>query len=559
MNRNIIFGFLGLTLLLGILLWWMESDNTSATKQKNITKNWKTEFKLNSKNPRDLGFFQELLATHTSDSLYIIKKWWEIEKVPNRDSATYIFVGEQFGLEDALFNQLIQHVDSGATMILAFDHVSSNIYSRFFKQGAYYWDYSDRLYTWMDNQTLTFPLVYENDTIYGDWYTFSTNEIKDTNFRAYAYALNEPIAFYQKQGKGKIHFHSVPRLFENYQVLSKDGYAHTAKILNQIPNDQAIVWLKLGDMNDFESSSSNSDEQGEGNEKEDNSLIQYIMKSPPLRMAFLLGIILLLLYVIFRGKRKEEIIAGVPEARNMSIAFVETLSSIYLSKRSPIGVLQVLRKNFFMAVNRHFYIDLTQKDKLEENTKRLIEKSNYDGEKINTIIQSLDPRKNEVNEKHLGSVYRNIRSFYIETGVVKKRDYFVAAGKHIVGHKSILSAGISLLFACSLLVRGLYALAQGGGLGVIYVIIGAILVFISYRILTKPLFEISEHEFTLNGFIWGSKQYYIDQGIQTVVTKNTTMIHFEDGNSIKIQHSLLSRSGKNALAQFVEHLKQLTV
>lgn len=558
MNRNIIFGFLGITLLLGLVLWWMESDSIE-TKEKNITKNWKKEFRLNSKNPRDLGFFQQLLETHTSDSLYIIKKWWEIDKVPNKDSATYIFVGEQFGLEDALYNQLVQHVDSGATMILAFDHVSSNIYKRYFKQGAYYWDYSDRLYTWIDNQTLTFPMVYENDTIFGDWYTFASDEIKDTNFRAYAYALNEPIAFYLKQGKGKIHFHSVPRLFENYQVLGKNGFAHTSKILKQIPEDQAIVWLKLGDMNDFESSSSNSDEQGDGNEKEDNSLIQYIMKSAALRMAFVLGIILLLLYVLFRGKRKEEILAGVPEPRNMSIAFVETLSSIYLSKRSPIGVLQVLRKNFFMAVNRHFYIDLTQKDKLEENTKRLIEKSNYDGDKLKEIIQSLDPRKNEVNEKHLGTVYRNIRNFYIETGVVKKRDYFVAAGKHIVGHKSIMSAGLGLLLAVSMIVRGLYSLAQGGGLGVIYVILGATLLYVAYRILSKPLFEIGENTFTLNGFVWGSKTYAIDQGIQTVVSKNSTVIHFEDGQSITIQHSLLSRSGKIALAQFIEHLKQLTV
>ena len=278
-----------------------------------------------------------------------------------------------------------------------------------------------------------------------------------------------------------------------------------------------------------------------------------------LRLAFLFGIILLLLYVVFRGKRKEEILAGIPEPRNMSIAFVETLSSIYLSKRSPIGVLQVLRKNFYMAVNRHFYIDLSQKDKLEENTKRLIEKSNYDGEQLKAIIESLDSRKNEVNEKHLGNVYRTIRKFYIETGVVKKRNAFVAAGKHIIGHKSIGSAAVGLLLAFSLIIRGLYSLAQGGGLGVLYVILGAILLFVAYRILSKPLFEIGENTFTLNGLIGGSKTYLLDQGIQTVVSKKNTIIHFEDGQSITIQHSFLSRSGKIALAQFVEHLKQLTV
>ena len=173
------------------------------------------------------------------------------------------------------------------------------------------------------------------------------------------------------------------------------------------------------------------EDEGEGAEKEDNSLIQFILKNPTLRLAFLLILVLLLLYVFFRAKRKEEILPGYNQKRNMSLAFVETLGSIYISRNSPAGVLQVMRKNFYSAINRHFYIDLSRKENREQQLEKLLAKVPSDSEKLLDIINSLDARKNNIDNRHLGVVYNKIRAFYIENGILHPTEHFVASDKEV--------------------------------------------------------------------------------------------------------------------------------
>jgi len=316
------------------------------------------------------------------------------------------------------------------------------------------------------------------------------------------------------------------------------------------------VWMSFADLKGNAEEDDDSDDKGDGQEAEDTSLIQFIMKREALRTAFLLSLVLLILYVIFRAKRRENVLPGVPDKRNLSLSFVETLSSIYLTRHSTSGLLLVMRKNFIAAVQRHFYLEIGTKGSQDEVVEKLIEKSGYDGEKLRQLIYWMDPRKNEVNEKHLGMVYREIRAFYQATGIVKYRDTFVALGKKIEIHKSLWLGGASLLFSFMFIIRGLYMLAQGAGIGVILVIAGAILSYLAYRFIAKPLIVIENEQMTVNGWLWGKTVIKLDQAMQPVVTKEATTLHFEDGNSITIRHAFLSRSAKSSLFQFIEHIKQ---
>lgn len=554
MNKQIIGILVILTLVLGGLFWWLDGDQN--TENKSISSNWQSTYKLNSKDPQDIGFFQSLLETHAGDSITNLKYWEDAYLIEDPEHSTFVYVGEQFGMDNAQFDRLMHFVDSGATVYLAFDHLSSNLYHRFFESEAYIWDYSNRFYCWIDGQSLAFPHVYQNDTIYGNWFTFSGDAIKDTSYQPYIFALNEPVAFCLKHGKGSIHLHSAPDLFKNYQVIQRNGFKHTQAILKQLPKEQSVIWLSLADMKANAEEDSNSDEQGDGKEAEDRSLIQFIMKHEALRTAFLLAIILLLVYVVFRAKRRENVLPGVPDQRNLSLAFVETLSSIYLTRKSTSGLLLVMRKNFIAAVQRHFYLEIGTKGSQEAVIEKLIEKSGYDGDKLRQLIYWMDPRKNEVNEKHVGMVYREIRTFYQETGIMKFQETFVALGRKLEIHKSLLLGAASLLFSFMFIVRGLYMLAQGAGTGVLLVLAGAVFSFLAYRFISKPILVIENDQLTLNGWFWGKKTIRLDQGIQPVVTKDATTLHFEDGTSITIRHAYLSRSGRSALFQFTEHIKQ---
>jgi hypothetical protein len=556
MNRKVIIGFLAFALFIGLLVWLLDGTGEGSRNiQKRYSSNWEKTYELKDENPRNISFFMDLLDVHVKDSIYNLVYWSDLDSIPNHEEATYLFIGNEFGAPSDSYDSIMHYADSGATVYLSFNHLTTDLYDRHFEEGAFYWDYSKVLFAWIGDTTVPFYHVFENDTINEDWYSFSETEIIDTNYRSYMYAMKHPFAFYEKHHKGKVHFHSIPNLFENYQVIQPNGYAHARIILNKIPRDKPVIFLTCG-INDSSQPITNEDEdEGEGAEKEDNSLIQFILKNPTLRLAFLLMIVLLLLYVFFRAKRKEEILPGYNQKRNMSLAFVETLGSIYISRNSPIGVLQVMRKNFYSAINRHFYIDLSRKEKREQNLEKLLAKVPYDSEKLMEIVNGLDSRKNNVDNRHLGVIYGKIRAFYMETGILHPTQNFVASDKEVSLHKSIWIGALALLGGLIVLILGLYLLSLGGGVGMLLVAPAIVLIYFASRYIRIPIATIKANEITIYGLIAGKRVISLNQSIHCTIYNSFVRFECEDGTIFIIRQALLSRRAKSALNQFVEFIK----
>jgi hypothetical protein len=558
MNRKVIISFLAFALFIGVVVWLLDGAGGDSTKhiQKRYSSDWKKVYDLKDKNPRNISFFMDLLDVHVKDSIYNLKYWSDLDTIANHEEATYIFIGNEFGAPGDYYDSIMHYADSGATVYLSFNHLTTDIYQRHFEEGAFYWDYSKVLFAWIGDTTVPFYYVYENDTINEDWYSFSETEIIDTNYRSYLYAMKHPFAFYEKHNKGKVHFHSIPNLFENYQVIQPNGYAHARIVLNKIPKDKPVIFLTCGINDSSQPISDYEDENADdGSEKEDTSLIQFILKNPALRLAFLLFIVLLLLYVFFRAKRKEEILSGYNQKRNMSLAFVETLSSIYISRNSPIGVLQVMRKNFYSAINRHFYVDLSRKENLEQNLEKLIAKVPYDSEKIVDIVRSLDSRKNNVDNRHLGIVNAKIRAFYIETGILHPTQSFVASDKEVNLDKWIIMGAFILFMGLLTLVRGLYLLSLGGSIGMFFIVPAMVLIYFASRYIRIPVATIKADELIIYGLVAGKRVISLNQTIRCTVEKSRITFECEDGNTFIIRQTLLSKRAKSALNQFVEFIK----
>lgn len=563
MNRRVVIALFACILIVGVLFWLFDSPSEAqlqaAKRQKSISSKWIPEYVIESKDPRGLGFFNELLKTHLDDSVYVLQRWSQLDSIPQHDSATYLFVGEGFGMYSYEFDVIDEYVDSGSTIFLAFDQITDNLYNRYFEPNAYLWDYSDKFYVALGDTSLAYSAVFQNDTVQADWYPFRPSCIKDSLYRAFAWGMNYPIAFESDQKKGKVIMHSVPRLFCNYQVISPNGFAHASIMLRRIPKDKPVIWMEYGrqSMNQPASSSMNpSEDEGAGQEKQDNSYIQFIMKNEALRWAFLYGILVFLLYVLFRAKRREAVLPGVPEKRNMSLAFVDTLSSIYLSRNSPYSILLVLRKNFYVAINRHFYIDLLNTKNREEDVNRLIEKSSVEGEELRKVLRFVETNKpSEVNQQTLSDLYRYIRHFYLVTGISKPGSKFVSGDQHVIVNRSLLQGGAGLLLGLFTLIRGLYSLSMGSGYGILLVIAAFIFLYLGSRFISLPVAIIKEREMIVYPSLFGKKVFDISAGLMQSTEKGATTLSAENGDQVTIRHSWLSRSGKHALFLFVEHIK----
>jgi hypothetical protein len=563
MNRRVIIALLACILIVGVLFWLFDSPSEAqlqaTKKQKQFSSKWIPEYVIESKDPRGLGFFNELLKTHVDDSVYVLRRWSQLDSIPQHDSATYIFVGEGFGMYSYEFDVIDTYVDSGSTIFMAFDHVTENLYERYFEPGAYLWDYTNKFYVALGDTSLLYSAVFQNDTVQADWYPFEPSSIKDTLYRAFAWGMNYPIAFESDQKKGNVIMHSVPRLFCNYQVITPNGFAHASIMLRRIPKDKPVIWMEYGRQvvnQPNNNSLDQSQEEGQGNEKQDNSYLQFIMKNEALRWAFLYGILVFLLYVLFRAKRREAVLPGVPEKRNMSLAFVDTLSSIYLSRNSPYSILLVLRKNFYVAINRHFYIDLLNTKNREEDVNRLIEKASVEGEELRKVLRFVETKKpSDVNQATLSDLYRYIRHFYLVTGISKPSAQFVSGDQHVVVNRSLLHGGLGIVLGLFTLIRGLYSLSMGSGYGILLVIAAMIFLYVAARFISLPVAIIKQNEMIVYPSLFGKKTFDISAGLAQSTEKGVTTLSAENGDQVIIRHSWLSRSGKHALFLFVEHIK----
>lgn len=542
-------------LIVGTIVWLMNDSTKKTVDPKSYFSNWDKTYVVDDYNPGGLAFYMELLKAYTQDSVYVAKKWSDLDSLPQQDSANYIFIGEQFGLSDLQMDSLTQLADSGATVFIASTGLTTNVYQRFFKENAYNWDFNNRFFAYIRDTTYSFYRVFQNDTIYDDWYSFEENQIIDSNYRATLFAMKHPFAFYCKQNKGEIHFHINPYLFQNVQVLQPNGLAHASALFPYLQKNKATIFLSCADYLNAKKNEYLDDGDDDGTE-EDTSLLQFILSNRTLRIAFLLAIGLLILYVIFRGKRRENILVGYPDKKNQSLPYVETLASIYLTKNSPIDVRKLLRKNFFFNIQRFYNIDLSKLDQLAQSTKMLSEKLPHSAEKLQQLINELTSNKIDVTDALNASIYSKIQTFYQENQLMQGTQSFAASTRIVNIEKSLPIGLIGLLLGLVLGVRGLALLSSGVGLGILLVMLAGVLLFFASRFISRPYLTIHQDKLEVYGLFFGKKVISLKQNITIEVNNSTLSFTCEDGLTINLHRAILSKKSEVALKQFVEHIKQ---
>ena len=83
------------------------------------------------------------------------------------------------------------------------------------------------------------------------------------------------------------------------------------------------------------------------------------MKHPPLAFAFWLSLILLLLYILFGGKRVQRIIEQLKPNENTTVTFTETIGRLYLQKKDNKNIAdkmityfnEYIRNTYFLNTN----------------------------------------------------------------------------------------------------------------------------------------------------------------------------------------------------------------
>ena len=203
-------------------------------------------------------------------------------------------------------------------------------------------------------------------------------------------------------GKGAIYIHANPVVFTNYNLLKgKEAYAE--HLLSYLPSntgfcfwDPQIKWSKYVNNRD--------------NDQE--SVFKFFLQHKTLTWFLCITLAGVLLFMLFNFRRKQRAIPVIHPLQNTTVAFTQTIASLYLKEQNHKNLvdkkityfLEKVRTKYLLNtnnLNKDFIRDLAAKsDNKISNTKYL----------INTII-TLN-KKSECTQEELLVLHKMIVKFF---------------------------------------------------------------------------------------------------------------------------------------------------
>jgi hypothetical protein len=288
-----------------------------------------------------------------------------------------------------------------------------------------------------------------------------------------------------KLPESTILIHSNPTTLLNINAKSKNAFRYINFILNQLPTKQTIYFVDFARV------------QNRGEEEEqiepENNLMQLIYENRILLNSMMLLFFTGLLFVIFRTKRRREVVPVIPQEINITKAFAETIGSIYLNKQNPSSILALQRKNFFDTVYRYYYVDLSKKRE-ETIIKSLAEKTNYDFNELNHLISHLDAENKEVGNDYIIKLAKLQHDFYKHCGIIEDKIETKVQSFEVSRNMWISSFFLTVGFLAFL--TGLYLLTKSNAAGVIIWIAGFLLLIYGVLRFLRPHLSIQKNQVT---------------------------------------------------------------
>ena len=174
-------------------------------------------------------------------------------------------------------------------------------------------------------------------------------------------------------GEGKFLIHTVPEAFSNYYLM-RDSGDYAARVLSYLEADQ-IYWdsyLKSG-------------------RKVITSNLRFILSEQPLKWAFYLALLGIVLLMLFKSKREQRVIKEIKPLENTSIEFTRTIGDLYFQHKDYTNIITKKITYFMEVVRSHYYLSTEQLD--EEFAEKLSLKSCNNLQKTQKLIRFINHLK----------------------------------------------------------------------------------------------------------------------------------------------------------------------
>ncbi len=563
MTRKTQIGILFGTVIFMVLMVWFFSSGEqpiAGKKQKRnpfVSSDWVVKYQINDKNPLGLYLFTKLTQTHldSKHEVKVINDGYDLDSLHLKDSTlkTYLFVGKNFGMDESDLDSILSDVSRGSRLFMSFDVLYDEHYAQLFDTVQFNYDYAENVNVHIKGKSFNMIHLFQNDTVATKWWVFSDYRFKGRS-QVLSSIMEVPNFIKVEYGKGFLYLHSNPLMFQNYQLKRKAGFEYTAYVLGHLPKNQDVHYLELGRLPD-EDGDFPIEDDGEGPmEKQDDSLLQLIFKEPSLLIALLLSILGLILFVLFRSKRTRPVVPFIPEKKNMTMAFAETITSIYLSKRNPYGLLQVQRKNFYDTVHRYFFVDLSHREG-DRELEILSEKSNTPIGEIKAMIARFETNEaSHVSEEYIAQLAKEKHTFYRRVGIISDKLVERLQRDELVFKRTLWLPVVLILAGIFAFLAGLFLLTASIGVGIVLWPIGMILLILGIVRLSNPYLSINKHEMIYYSPL-GRKTVYKRSELRSTELRGAGVIfNFNENEQLIINYWDLSAFDSIQFERFISKL-----
>lgn len=486
-RKNLIYIIATVIIVGGLLVFFLNaSGGENKTDKTNPepsyrSNRWEPQLSLNSRDPYGLYVFEELMTSSGNFSEFNeYKDYSLLDSLSQLDSSLYMYIGLDFTLTDREVDNLMEGVTRGNDLFLCTENIPQYLYSKLFNEYPITFNTEVIAPIKLGKNIYNMYYIFEQDTLSEVWDLFHKQKIASQD-KPISTAFSSPIFLNIKYGKGNVLLHLNPVIFTNFQLLRSDGKDYLKEVIKHLDQPK-VQWLTFARYEPVEydlESTENPD---------DNGLLTELFKFQAFRWAFIIAVFGLLLYFLFRSKRERPIIPALTETKNTGFSFVDTLAGIYFEGNKAPKMLKVMRKNFYSAVYRHFYIDLGHR-KNEKPLESLSKKSGVPQEKIEQLLKLLET-KMDISNNFLSKVNKLQREFYFLSGIwddqvkekVKNQDIIVHRSK--VQSTGIIASGILLI------VFGFVLLSSSVGLGIILWPFGIIALAVGARMFSLPILKV---------------------------------------------------------------------
>ncbi|MCE7054324.1 DUF4350 domain-containing protein [Algoriphagus sp. AGSA1] len=363
---------------------------------------WSPSYEQNDSRPLGSRVFYDLVKKQSGDWNAIhIPPFEAIGEVPEK--ATYVIINKYFSTDPDECELLLDWVRSGGHLFVSASSISSvlldslGISEDIFPENLE----AERLFTLSleDPMSLSQSITYDQFH-FGEYFKWEDSmqvqtlgKIRDKSSLDTVGA--RPNFIQLRKGRGLVTLHAFPEAFSNYFLLDKTNKSYTEQILGTWDLNYPVLldhYVKEGKIHQ-------------------SSPLYLVLGNPYLKAAYYTCWVLLLLWVIFEGKRQQKAIRVITPPQNQSLEFAKTISSIYLNSKDMTELGRLQLKLFWDYCRRTLHLQ-TGEDK-EEFALSLANKSGVHLDETLLLVRQLDllEAKTQLNADDIQQLYQLIEDF----------------------------------------------------------------------------------------------------------------------------------------------------